>query len=197
MSSNFQPDATICQYWKQTLKILQGSSHSVCCCFKAASCLTNQWNHLNNRRSLLLQTHHFRLSLLDHLGKLPWCCWYRQYTWKKDLPLITFDFWASLVNSVVTVLAKDWLNANTFAANTAWPFYGIWLYWWIVLAACKLCFIDVDPEPLCLNIIFPDCGLLFQVLLRSLPTPDRLRKSIPRGSQPWIPLIRLLLTNEE
>ena len=40
-----------------------------------ASKQPRDWNHLNNGRSLLLQTYHFQVSLLDHLGKLWWCCW--------------------------------------------------------------------------------------------------------------------------
>ena len=70
-------------------KFFQGAL-TVCCCFKAATCLTNgrllgQWNHLNNRRSL--QTYHFQLSFLDHLRIFSWYSQYRHYTGKMDLPL--------------------------------------------------------------------------------------------------------------
>ena len=44
------------------------------------------------------------------------------------------------MNPVVTALAEDWFNANTFATNTAWP-QDLTLL--IVFAAYKLCFIDV------------------------------------------------------
>ena len=54
----------------------------------ASKQLPDQWNHL------LLQTYHFRLSLLDCLGRLSWCCWYRHYTWKMDLPLTFLWFWS-------------------------------------------------------------------------------------------------------
>ena len=77
MSPNFQWDATIC------LLLFQNSYP------------TDRWNHLINGRSLLLQTYHFWLPLLDHLGKLWWCCWYRHYTWKMDLPL-TFLWFLSI-----------------------------------------------------------------------------------------------------
>ena len=58
----------------------------------------------------------------------------------------SFDFRASQVNLVVTTLAEDWVNANTFATNTSWSFYGIWLYWRMVFAAYKLCDIEIDPR---------------------------------------------------
>ena len=72
------------------LEILPGCSHSVCCCFKTATCLTNgrllgQWNHLKNKRSL--QTYDFQLSFLDHLRIFSWYSQYRHYTGKMDLPL--------------------------------------------------------------------------------------------------------------
>ena len=67
MSPNFQRDATICQYWKKT-----GDSSrplSLCLLLLQNNYLTDRWNHLNNERSLLLQTYNFQLSLLDRLGK--------------------------------------------------------------------------------------------------------------------------------
>ena len=64
------------------------------------SYLIDQWNQLNKRRSL--QTYHFRLSFLDHFGKLPSCCQYRHYTGKMDLPL-TF-LWFSSISAYSLVL---------------------------------------------------------------------------------------------
>ena len=93
MSPNFQWEATICQYWKQT-----GNSSrllSLSLLLLRNSYLTDWWNHLNNRRSVLLQTYHFQLSLLNPVGKLSCCCWYRHYTWKMDLPL-TFLWFLSI-----------------------------------------------------------------------------------------------------
>ena len=162
MSPNFQRDATICHYWNQT-----GNSSrllSLCLLLLQNSYLTDLWNHLNNGRRLLLQTFHFRLSLVNHLGKLSWCCWHSYHTWKIDLPLTFLWFSSISCEPSVTALAEDWVIANTFATNTSWPFCGIWFYWRIVFGAYKLCFIDVDLEPFCLDIIFPDCELLFQVL---------------------------------
>ena len=55
--------------------------------------LTDRWNHLNKGRSL-----YYKLiisNLLDHLGKLSWCRWYRHYTSKIDLPL-TFLWFSSI-----------------------------------------------------------------------------------------------------
>ena len=93
MFPSFQRDFIICQYWKQT-----GNSSRpllLCLLLLQSSCLTDRWNYLNNGRSLLLQAYHFRLSLLDHLGKLWWCWWYRHYTWEMDL-LLTFLWFSSL-----------------------------------------------------------------------------------------------------
>ena len=93
MSPNFQRDSTICQYWKQTVEILLGHSH--CLPLLQNSYLNDWWNHLYNGKSLLLQTYHFKLSIMDYLWKLYWFCWYRDYPWKMDLPL-TFPWFSSI-----------------------------------------------------------------------------------------------------
>ena len=93
MFPNFQRYVTICQYWKQT-----GNSSrplSLCLLLLQSGCLTDRWNHLNDGRSLLLQAYYFRLSLLDHSGKLWWCWWYRHYTWEIDL-VLTFLWFSSI-----------------------------------------------------------------------------------------------------
>ena len=95
------------------------------------------------------------------------------------------------LSPVVTALAEDWITANTFRANTAWPFNRTWLDWQIVFAAYRFYFTDFDMKPLCIGIIFPDWASFSSPLL-SLPlTPNCLHKGMIRDNQLWISLIRL------
>ena len=194
MSPNFQWDATICQYWKQTDQILPGHSH--CLLLLRNSYVTDWRNHLNNGRSLLLQTFLFWLALLDHLRKL-WCSCYRHYTWKMDLPL-TF-FWFSSISCEPSGYSygRTLSYCQDLCNKYCTAIYRIWLEWRIVFAAYKFCFIDADTA------LLPQCylsrlGASFSSPLMSLSlTPDHLCKTIPRGKQLWILLIRLSNNYEE
>ena len=103
----------------------------------------------------------------------------------------SLDFLASLVNTVVTALAEDWVNTYTLPQILHVHFMGFDF-------TDKLCLLHISFVLLTLTgallprYYFSRFWASFSSPLMSLPlTPDHLHKAIPRGNQLWIPLIRL------